>query len=69
MYIFTPHPENQMNFINLTIRQAVTYSRIQEFLNWNTGILFLLAFLINISLGYELRVLGKVRISGEILLG
>ncbi len=49
-----------MNFINLTIRQAVTYSRIQEFLNWNTGILFLLAFLINISLGYELRVLDAV---------
>jgi len=49
-----------MNFINLTLRQAVSYSRLQEFLSWNTGILFLLALLINISLGYELRVLDAV---------
>ena len=45
-----------MNFINLTLRQAVSYSRVQVFLSWNSAILFLLGLLINISLGYELRV-------------
>jgi len=49
-----------MKFINLTLRQAVSYSRVQEFLSWHSGILFLLALLINISLGYELRVLDAV---------
>ena len=49
-----------MNFINLTLRQVVSYSRIQEFLSWHSGILFLLALLINISLGYELHVLDAV---------
>ena len=49
-----------MNFINLTLRQAVSYSRVQGFLSWNSGILFLLALLINISLGYELRALDAV---------
>ncbi len=49
-----------MNFIKLTLRQAVTYFRVQEFFNWNSGILFLLALLINISLGYKLRVLDAV---------
>jgi glucan phosphoethanolaminetransferase (alkaline phosphatase superfamily) len=49
-----------MNFITLTLRQAVSYSRIQEFLSWNSGILFLLGLLINISLGYELHALDAV---------
>ena len=49
-----------MNFINLTLRQAVSYSRVQGFLSWNSGILFLLALLINISLGYELRALDAI---------
>ena len=49
-----------MNFINLTLRQVVSYSRVQEFLSWHSGILFLLALLINISLGYELHVLDAV---------
>lgn len=49
-----------MNFINLTLRQAVSYSRVQVFLSWNSAILFLLGLLINISLGYELRVLDAV---------
>ena len=49
-----------MNFINLTLRQAVSYSRVQGFLSWNSGILFLLALLINISLGYELHALDAV---------
>lgn len=49
-----------MNFINLTLRQAVSYSRVQVFLSWNSAILFLLGLLINISLGYELRVLDAI---------
>jgi glucan phosphoethanolaminetransferase (alkaline phosphatase superfamily) len=49
-----------MNFINLTLRQAVSYSRWQALLSWNSGVLFLLGLLINISLGYELRVLDAV---------
>lgn len=49
-----------MNFITITLRQAVSYSRLQEFLSWNTGLLFLLALLINVSLGYELSVLDAV---------
>jgi len=49
-----------MNSINLTLRQAVSYSRWQALLSWNSGILFLLGLLINISLGYELRVLDAV---------
>ena len=49
-----------MNFINLTLRQAVSYSRVQVFLSWNSAILFLLGLLNNISLGYELRVLDAV---------
>ena len=49
-----------MKFINLTLRQAVSYSRVQKFLSWHSGILFLLVLLINISLGYELRVLDAV---------
>jgi Predicted membrane-associated, metal-dependent hydrolase len=49
-----------MNFINLTLRQAVSYYRVQEFFSWNSGILFLLALLINISLGYELHAIDVV---------
>lgn len=49
-----------MNFINLTLRQAVSYSRVQVFLSWNSAILFLLGLLINISLGYGLRVLDAI---------
>ncbi len=49
-----------MNFINLTLRQAVSYSRVQVFLSWNSAILFLLGLLINISRGYELRVLDAI---------
>lgn len=49
-----------MNLSNLTLRQAVSSSRVQEFLSWNSGVLFLLAGLINLSLGYEWRVLDTV---------
>lgn len=49
-----------MNFINLTLRQAVSYSRTQTFFNWNSGIVFLLVLLINSSLGYELHAIDAV---------
>lgn len=49
--------KNKMNFTTLTLRQAVSYSRVQSFLNWNSCIVLALAWLMNISLGYELSVL------------
>ena len=49
-----------MNFINTTLRQAVPYSRGQLLLRWPSGLLFLLAWLINMSLGYKLSVLETV---------
>ena len=49
-----------MNFINTTLRQAVPYSRGQILLRWPSGLLFLLAWLINLSLGYKLSTLETV---------
>ncbi len=60
LLLFARQPEKRMNFINTTLRQAIPYSRGQLLLRWPSGLLFLLAWLINMSLGYELCVLDTV---------
>ena len=49
-----------MNFTTTTLRQAASSSRGQMLLNWQSGLLFLLAWLINYSLGYKLGMLETV---------
>ncbi len=44
----------------MSLRQTVPFLRGQDFLNWKSGILLLLAWIINLSLGYELGVLDIV---------
>ena len=46
-----------MNLTNLTLRQAVSFSRGQALFSWTSGVLFLLGWLINFSLGYPLSLL------------
>ena len=52
--------EDPMNFINSTLQQAMSYSREQNLFHWKAGVLFLLGWLINFSLGYELSLLDTV---------
>lgn len=46
-----------MNFINVTIRQAVIYSREQSFVQWRLAALFILTLLINSAFGYTFNAL------------
>lgn len=46
-----------MNLTNLTLRQAVSFSCGQALFSWTSGVLFLLGWLINSSLGYPLSLL------------
>lgn len=49
-----------MNLTNVSLRQTVPTWLGQDFLNWKSGVLLLLAWIINYSLGYELGVLDTV---------
>ena len=60
LYYLHSISENQMNLTNMSLRQTVPFLRGQDFLNWKSGILLLLAWIINLSLGYELGVLDIV---------
>lgn len=46
-----------MNISTLTLRQAVADYRGHVLLSWRSAVIFLLAWLINVSLGYELGLL------------
>ncbi len=46
-----------MNFINVTIRQAVIRSRERSFVQWRFAVLFILTMLINSAFGYTFNAM------------